>query len=268
MRYLLIIPSIDLANGHCSREIHGKEGTQRLYSELSNHPIELAQLWRRENAKCIHITDTDSFAGKDYSQSLEVAMRVQQAVDIPVELVTLQRDINVVCDLLDAGIYRVAVNALIQSDPDGVRKLIEEYGSSRVIFGIRAHAGTVEMDGGETISDTDIIRRIHELGGNRVIYTEKDWEGALTGEDLNTINRIAEAAPVRITMAGGISSPQDLWDLQEHAPRNIDSVVIGRALYENRFPCQRIWREVEAKLEPDIHAHAPDTTLQSTISPL
>ncbi|MBI2794538.1 MAG: hypothetical protein HYX66_07820 [Ignavibacteria bacterium] len=268
MRYLLIIPAIDLANGHCARKIDGEEGTQRLYSELSDHPIELAQLWRRENAKCIHITDTDSFAGNDYSQSLDVAIRVQQAVDIPIELVTLQRDVNVVRELLNAGIYRVAINALVQSNPDGVRKLIEDYGSSRVIFGVRAHAGIVEMDGGEAMTDIEMIRLIHELGGIRVIYTEKDWEGALTGEDLETINRIAEAAPIRITMAGGIASPQDLWDLQEYAPRNIDSVVIGRALYENRFPCQRIWRAVEAKLEPDIHAHSPETTLQSTISPL
>ena len=39
------------------------------------------------------------------------------------------------------------------------------------------------------------------------------------------------------SMAGGIATPQQLWDLQENAPVNMDSVVIGRALYENRFPC-------------------------------
>jgi len=27
----------------------------------------------------------------------------------------------------------------------------------------------------------------------------------------------------------------------------IDSVMISRALYENQFPCQRIWRELESK---------------------
>lgn len=69
-------------------------------------------------------------------------------------------------------------------------------------------------------------------------------------------------------MAGGIASPEQLWELQRSAPANVDSVVIGRALYENRFPCQGIWREIEAKLEPQIHAHATDNIQQSSISRL
>jgi phosphoribosylformimino-5-aminoimidazole carboxamide ribotide isomerase len=28
-------------------------------------------------------------------------------------------------------------------------------------------------------------------------------------------------------------------------PLGIDSVIIGRALYENRFPCQELWRIAE-----------------------
>jgi phosphoribosylformimino-5-aminoimidazole carboxamide ribotide isomerase len=26
----------------------------------------------------------------------------------------------------------------------------------------------------------------------------------------------------------------------------VDSVIIGRALYENRFPCQKLWRVAES----------------------
>ncbi len=249
MRNLLVIPAIDLTSGTCARCVLGEPEMTSVYLDMTAHPIQMAQLWRRENAKCIHVTDIDSFAGLDSSASLEVAIQMQKAVDIPIELVTLQRDVQVLRWLLDAGVYRVAVNALLQTNPSGVRELLAEYGNSRVIFGVRAHAGIVEMDENETMSDVDMIHLIHSLGGTRVIYSEKDWEGALTGEDIDLIHRIASAAPLRFTMAGGIASPQHLWELQERAPANVDSVVIGRALYENRFPCQRIWRTAEARVE-------------------
>jgi len=271
MRNLLIIPAIDLADGHCARHILGEPGTEQLYQEMSDHPVEIAQLWRRENAKTIHVTDTDSFLGLDDEATLQQVVAIQKAVDVPVEFVTFQSQLRVVRMLLEAGVYRVVVNIAAWTDPDGVHALIEEYGSSRVIFGMRSHAARVFLghDVGE-IDDESFMQRVKELGGRRIVYTERDWEGALSGEDMDTIRRVSESVGprIRITMAGGIATPQQLWDLQENAPQNVDSVVIGRALYENRFPCQRIWRAVEAKLEPDIHAHARDIDQQSSISRL
>ena len=271
MRPLLIIPAIDLAQGHSARCVLGEPGTEQLYAEMADHPVEIAQLWRRENAKCIHVTDTDSFAYQDDDATLQQVVAMQKAVDIPVEFVTFQADLEVVRMLLQAGVYRVAVNITAWTQPDDVRELIEEYGASRVIFGLRSHDAQVDLGTGVGhVSDEDYLARVRDLGGRRIIYTERDWEGALSGEDMETIRRVCDSAgsQVRVTMAGGIATPQQLWDIQEHAPRNVDSVVIGRALYENRFPCQRIWRAVEAKLEPEIHAHASEIHMQSSISQL
>ena len=52
-----------------------------------------------------------------------------------------------------------------------------------------------------------------------------------------------------------MGGPKQLWDLQQLTSIGLDSVIVGRALYENRFPCQRMWRTIEAKLEPSIVAN-------------
>ncbi|NQW29663.1 MAG: hypothetical protein HQ472_04040 [Ignavibacteria bacterium] len=264
---LLIIPSIDLVDGHCARCIVGEPGTEQLYSEISGHPVELAQLWRRENAKCIHVTDIDSFMNRDSAANIAVVGLMQQAVDVPIEFVSFQTSTEPLIKLLESGVYRVAINASLYTEPDAVRQMLETYGVSRIVFGVRAHGGQVDL-GPEVglVSDEEFISRAHKIGGTRIIYTERDWEGTLSGEDFETIKRIADVAPMRITMAGGIASPQHLWELQDNAPKNVDSVVIGRAMFENRFPCQKIWRMVEAKLEPDIHKNASTITEQSSIS--
>jgi len=242
-------------------------GTEQLYSEISEHPVELAQLWRRENAKCIHVTDVDSFAGGSSAVNLTTAIEMQKAVDIPIQFVTKQEAAETYRMLLEAGVYRVAISTAAWADSGGVQQLVDEFGPSRVIFGVRAHHGDVDLGARSgMVSDEEFIRHCYELGGRRIVYTEVDWEGRLTGEDLDTIMRISAVAPVRITMAGGIASPQHLWSLQNSVPRSVDSVVIGRAMYENRFPCQNIWRSIEAELEPEIHAHAMDIEQQSSIS--
>lgn len=266
---LLIIPSIDLTKGHALRCVVGTPGTEQLYSEISDHPVELAQLWRRENAKCLHVTDRDSWDGDLTDINTSIAVEMQQAVDIPLQFISRQPTVSAYRKILERGIYRVALNAVAISEPDATRELIEEYGSSRVVVSIRAHDGDVELgDSGGMIRDEELIRSVYELGCRRVIYTEVDWEGNLTGEDIATVKRVAAVVPMRFTMAGGIASPEHLWMLQDNVPRNVDSLVIGRAMYENRFPCQRIWRSIEAKLEPEIHEHASENPLQSSISKL
>jgi len=264
---LLIIPAIDLSDGHCARCVLGEPGTENLYRGMSNNPVQMAQLWRRENAKCIHVRDNDSFSGTDNTASVKAAIAMQQAVDIPIQFVSLQYDSAVLRHLLDSGVYRVAVNALIVTDPQEVQRLVTEYGNNRVALGIRAENGFVHFRDAASVEDQHLIRQAYTLGIRRVIYGEKKWEGALAGQDPAVIERVASAAPVRYTMAGGIANSEQLWELQRIAPQNVDSVVIGRALYENRFPCQQIWRSAEAVLEPDLQNQLEDGR-QSSISKL
>lgn len=264
---LLIIPAIDLTGGQALRCIRGVPGTEELYSQISEHPVELAQLWRRENAKCLHVTDLDSWKGRSSEVNDRTVVQMQKAVDVPVQYVTRRDTVEAYRHLLQQGVYRVALNVVVWTDPEGVRQLLEQYGPSRVIFGVRAHNGKIDLgQGAGSVSDEDFIRRVASLGGKRVLYTEVDWEGNLTGEDMTTIRRVASVAPLRMTMAGGIASPQQLWSLQHDVPGNVDSVVIGRAMYENRFPCQAIWRDIEAALEPGIHQRAGTIQEQSSLT--
>jgi phosphoribosylformimino-5-aminoimidazole carboxamide ribotide isomerase len=266
---LLIIPSIELEHGVCERCIVGEPGTERLYAEISGHPVELAQLWRRENAKTIHVVDVDSFKGHDDNATVQAVVLMQRAVDVPIEFVTRQTNIDIYRRLLEQGVYRVAVNIVTITDPEGVEDLVEEFSPSRVVLGVRAHNGDVDCGSvGGMVSDEEFIRNAHDLGIRRMIYSETDWEGRLSGQDVRTLQRIATVSTMRVTTAGGVASPEQLWELQQFAPRQVDSVVIGRALYENRFPCQVLWRKVEALLEPEIHQHAVETDVQSSISQL
>ncbi|HEX9006929.1 MAG TPA: HisA/HisF-related TIM barrel protein, partial [Bacteroidota bacterium] len=71
-------------------------------------------------------------------------------------------------------------------------------------------------------------------------------DGTLRGVNIDVLRDLGEKTGLRITAAGGISGLDNLLAIQELEPYGVDSVIIGRALYENKFSCQGLWRRCEA----------------------
>jgi len=84
------------------------------------------------------------------------------------------------------------------------------------------------------------------LGFKRVVYTDITVDGTMRGANLGAIRDLAQRSGMRVTASGGLSGLGDLLQLQEFEPYGVDSVVIGRALYTNKFACQGLWRICEA----------------------
>lgn len=88
---------------------------------------------------------------------------------------------------------------------------------------------------------------MEEIGIQRIIYQDVTRVGNFSGPHLNRLIEIGEQTNLKITSAGGIGSYKDLKVLAGLEKYGVDSVMISRALYENKFPCQRMWREIEVE---------------------
>lgn len=241
---------MELINGQCARKTCGIDGTESFYEMLSENPVELARLWRIENAKSLHIMDKDSMYGRDNTMNMTVIADITSAVDIPVEVVADYTTVEECRKYLDIGVFRVVISSLIFDDPDGVEDLIDAYTSSRVVLGIRALNRMVDFKGERpAMRDTEVALLAKSLGIKRIVYSDRTWEGTYFGPDIEVLRDLAVTTDMRITSAGGIDSPEELWHVQELSKFGVDSVVVGRALFENKFPCQKIWRMIEAETQ-------------------
>ncbi len=247
---MLVIPAMDLSGGECRHTVRGEPGTGPLYAEYSTHPLQLARLWRRENAKSIQIEDCDGYAGRDSTRNTKTILHLVRQIDIPITLLSRFENTEACRFWLDAGVYRIIVSRLARRDPEGVRTLLREYSPSRIVFGIRASDGKVQHDKDVAAErDSAFALFVRELGGMRLVYADVGREGSLAGPNYQALQRIAVESGLRVTAAGGVATVQQLWRLQQLCPYGVDSIVIGRALYENRFACQKIWRLAEAQAE-------------------
>ena len=85
-----------------------------------------------------------------------------------------------------------------------------------------------------------------EAGVNRFIVCDISRNGTQLGPNIQLSKEIAEMTGAKVTHAGGVRNKDELMDIQNLIPSGVDSVIVGRALYENRFPCQKLWRVAES----------------------
>jgi phosphoribosylformimino-5-aminoimidazole carboxamide ribotide isomerase len=83
------------------------------------------------------------------------------------------------------------------------------------------------------------------IGIERVIYTDIARDGMMQGFGYESTKRFAQKAGMKITASGGVTNVGDLARLEELTPYGVDSVIIGKALYECNFPCQELWYNFE-----------------------
>jgi phosphoribosylformimino-5-aminoimidazole carboxamide ribotide isomerase len=57
----------------------------------------------------------------------------------------------------------------------------------------------------------------------------------LSGPNLEQTCAIARESGLRVTASGGVSSLEDIVTLKTIAKCGVDSVIVGKALYEGRF---------------------------------
>lgn len=242
---MLVIPVIDIRNGHSVRMVEGLEDKTLYYSES---PLNMARLFRKENAKVIHITDLDG-AASGKRKNYELIKEITESVGVPIQLGGGIRTYEIAEQLLkDLGVYRIVIGTSAIDNIGLIQRLLADFGKSKIVISIDARDGFMTKDGWSNQTDLPVMEfalGMKSLGVERLIYQNVARVGSLVGPDLEGLKRIAQETGLKITAAGGISGYNDLKKLQGLEKYGIDSVMMSRALYENKFPCQAIWREQE-----------------------
>ena len=247
---LLVIPSIDLKDGICRNRIAGKKGTESFYDDLAHNPPELCKLFRKENAKSIQINDVDSFSGKSNQTNINSILFITEIVDIPVQLKSDFRSFTECRMFLENGVYRVILNQLPFIERDRAKELIKDFTPSRVMLNVKSKDGFIVFDGiNDKITEKEYIKLAKNLGFQRIVLNRHEWISEKSQVNVNELVKLSNEMNVKITVENGVKTPEKLWELERKKDFRVDSVVLGEPLYSNRFPCQKIWRMIEAEVE-------------------
>ncbi|MDX9759660.1 MAG: HisA/HisF-related TIM barrel protein [Bacteroidota bacterium] len=247
---MLVIPAMHIRGGCCTRTAVGEPGTE---GEYPLTPVELARLWRGENAKALHVGCFEFDTWMEGVQARQLR-EVVQAVDIAVQLAAPFENADAVRVALDGiGVYRVVLDAARFSPGGALDELIGRYGPRRIVVGIDVPDPDDSDD--DPVRATaanerhiDLVRRLEGAGVHRVFVTRQGQTENLRPPPVKFLLCLTETTNLSITLNGSVRNYRDLKQIQSLSPRKLDSVVLDEVLYTNVFPCQRIWRLAEQQL--------------------
>ena len=226
----MLIPSIDLQNGHVVQLIQGETLAIR---------ADDAEPWIRKFAAFprVQLIDLDAAMGRGDNTVLAASICRR----LPCRVGGGIRSIDRAHAVLDAGAHAViASSALFREgavDIAFVSSLADAIGADRIIAAVDSRGGRVAIHGWKTILPITAVDAVRALEPycSEFLYTHVDTEGLMQGTDVDAIMAVRHATSRRLTAAGGITTWEDIDRLDA---AGVDAVV-GMAIYTGRLPLPR-----------------------------
>ena len=228
-----LIPAIDLMNGKCVRLFKGDFNNRK---DFSKEPHEQAKYWEKEGAKCIHIVDLDA-AKTGIPTNDQSIKKIINEVNIPIQIGGGIRSLERIEQLLSYGIDKVIMGTSAIENKELVKDLSSKY-PKRIIVGIDAKDGKVSTRGWLKQSDvfaTDLVKEFSNFKINSFVVTDINTDGTLEGSNEDFIKKILEITDIPVIASGGVGTISDLLSLTKFEHLGLYGVIVGKALYENKF---------------------------------
>ncbi|HEY8058591.1 MAG TPA: 1-(5-phosphoribosyl)-5-[(5-phosphoribosylamino)methylideneamino]imidazole-4-carboxamide isomerase [Acidimicrobiales bacterium] len=219
--------AIDLLGGRCVR-LH--QGEYDRATDYGDDPVGRARRFAADGAPWIHVVDLDA-ARTGQPVNREVIGRIAAAVDVPVQVGGGVRSRLDAEALWAAGVARVVMGTAALEDPELVAALVPD---GAVAVGLDARGRELAVRGWEASAGVDLLEAVARFSAMDVaalVVTEIGRDGTLDGPDIERLSSVLEVAGVPVVASGGVGSPDDLVAL---ADLDLDGVIVGRALYDER----------------------------------
>lgn len=232
---MLIIPAIDLKDGHCVRLKQGDMSDATVFSE---DPEAMARHWLEQGAQRLHLVDLNgAFAGKPENEAAIRSIVSAIGEDVPVQLGGGIRDLDTIERYLDSGVSYVVVGTAAVKTPGFLHDACYAF-PGHVIVGLDAKDGKVAVEGWSKMTGHDVIDlalKFQDYGVEAVIYTDIGRDGMLNGINIEATRELARALMVPVIASGGITSIKDIEMLCDIEEDGVAGAITGRAIYEGKL---------------------------------
>ena len=228
---MLLIPAIDLKDGHCVRL---KQGDMDQSTTFGEDPVAVARRWYDAGARRLHLVDLNgAFAGQPKNLPVIKAIHKEFGDELPVQLGGGIRDLDTIEKYIDAGMQYVIIGTAAVKDPGFLQNACTAF-AGHIIVGLDAKDGMVATDGWSKITQHSVIetaKRFEDWGVESIIYTDIGRDGMLSGINMEATIKLAQSIKIPVIASGGLSGMADIEALCKAEPEGVEGVICGRAIY-------------------------------------
>jgi phosphoribosylformimino-5-aminoimidazole carboxamide ribotide isomerase len=242
---MLIIPAIDIKDGHCVRLKQGDMADATIFSE---DPGAMAAHWKAQGAKRLHLVDLNgAVAGKPKNEGAIKQIVAALKEEIPIQLGGGIRDLDTIERYLDDGISYVIIGTAAVKNPGFLHDACGAF-PGHIIVGLDAKDGKIATDGWSKLTKHDVIdmaKKFEDYGAEAIIYTDIGRDGMLSGVNIEATLKLAQAMHIPVIASGGLSSIKDIQELKKIEGDGVIGTIAGRAIYDGTLDFKAAQAEAE-----------------------
>ena len=228
---MLLIPAIDLKDGHCVRL---EQGDMSVSTSFGDDPAVMARRWLDAGARRLHLVDLNgAFAGKPVNEAAVKSIIKELGGEIPIQLGGGIRDLDTIERYLDDGISYIIIGTAAVKSPGFLKDACTAFGG-HIIVGLDAKDGKVATDGWSKLTGhevVDLALKFQDYGVEGVIYTDIGRDGMLTGINIDATVKLAQALTIPVFASGGLAGIADIEKLCAVEREGVEGVICGRSIY-------------------------------------
>jgi phosphoribosylformimino-5-aminoimidazole carboxamide ribotide isomerase len=239
-----IFPAIDIKDKKCVRLVKGDFNNKTEY-EMS--PIEQAGKYKDYGLKNLHIVDLDgALNGK--TVNLDVIQQIVTKFDLKVEIGGGIRNFESIQKYTDVGVEKVILGSAAIKDKNFLKLACEKF-PNKIALGLDAKDGYLSVSGWKENSNQltlDYLKEVNDYGASRLIYTDINRDGMKQSPNFEETSKVANKSNCPVIISGGVSSIDDIKRAKELNNKNIEGIIVGKAIYDGDIKIEELVRELDA----------------------
>ena len=247
---MILIPAIDLHDGRCVQLKRGLLNTATVYAD---DPGGLAEHWREQNARRIHVVDLDGAFSGQTENAKGIEAIVNAAGDVPVQLGGGIRTMSDVERHLNMGVSQVCIGTQAIEDPDFLMSAAEQF-PDQVILALDARSGFVSTRGWQSETNVAVDEVLDDCANVplfALVFTDIESDGMLSGVNIKRTQDVLAKTAIPVIASGGVNGIADLEQLKRFVntqDKQLYGVISGSALYEGALDFKRGQRVLDVDL--------------------
>ena len=239
-----IFPAIDIKDKKCVRLVKGNFNNKTEY-EMS--PVEQARKYKDSGFKNLHIIDLDG-ALTGETVNLEIIEDIVKKFDINIEVGGGVRNFDSIQKYTDAGVEKVILGSAAINDKEFLKNACKKF-PNKIALGLDAKDGYLAVSGwkkNSNLKTLDFLKEVNDFGLSRLIYTDINKDGMKTSPNFAGTEKIANTSNFPVIISGGVSSIEDIKKAKELNNKNIEGIIVGKAIYDGDIKLEDLAKEIYA----------------------
>ena len=239
-----IFPAIDIKDKKCVRLLKGDFDNKTEY-EIS--PIDQASKYKDHGFKNLHIVDLDG-ALTGETINIGIIQKIINKFDLKIEIGGGIRNFESIKKYTDAGVEKVILGSAAIKDKNFLKEACKEF-PNKIALGLDAKNGYLSVSGWKENSNQltlDFLKEVNDYGTSRLIYTDINRDGTKQSPNFDETIKVANISNCPVIISGGVSSIEDIKKAKELSNKNIEGIIIGKAIYDGDIKLDELAKEIDA----------------------